>query len=321
MLGRRRARDVLCGPCVHATKLVALTTAALLGFAANSLLCRAAIGAGEIDPATFTAIRLVSGALVLAILSRIARARQGARAATAPATRGSWLSALALFAYATAFSFAYVRLTTATGALLLFAFVQSTMIGAGITRGERPRAIEWLGHATAIGGLVALAVPGLAAPDPIGAVLMAAAGIAWGAYSLRGRRATNALAITADNFARTVPVALVLGGIAILVRQGATSTTVAEGARGLASVQGIGLAVASGAIASGVGYSLWYAALPHLSATRAAVVQLAVPAIAAGTGVVILGENLTLRFVICAAAILGGVAIAILGRPRVSGRA
>jgi drug/metabolite transporter (DMT)-like permease len=186
----------------------------------------------------------------------------------------------------------------------LFAFVQLTMIGAGIARGERPRIVEWLGHATAIGGLVVLVLPGIVAPDPIGAVLMASAGVSWGVYSLRGRGAKNPLAITADNFVRTVPMAAVLVAIAL------ASTTVG------ATTSGVLLAVASGAIASGLGYSIWYAALPHLAATRAAVVQLAVPAIAAGAGVVVLGEVLTVRFVICAAAILGGVAVAISGRPR-----
>jgi drug/metabolite transporter (DMT)-like permease len=384
---------------MSAPRLAALTIAALFGFAANSLLCRAAIGAREIDPATFTAIRLLAGALVLAVLARIASATSANPTSTNPTStnptstnptstnptstnptstnmmaRGSWISALALFVYAAAFSFAYVRLTTATGALLLFASVQLSMIGAGIARGERPRGIEWLGHATAIGGLVALASPGLEAPDPVGAVLMAIAGAAWGVYSLRGRGAKNPLAVTADNFARTVPMALVLvviaAGVALLlVDAGSASSGVdgvgSAGAAGggidgagsgagdgagsgaggagsgagdragsgagatgdlngematsailYTSVFGVMLAVASGAIASGVGYSLWYAALPSLPATRAAVVQLSVPAIAAAGGVVVLGEAMTMRFVVCAATILGGVAIAILGRRR-----
>jgi drug/metabolite transporter (DMT)-like permease len=322
---------------VTPASVVALTIAALVGFAANSLLCRAAIGAHEIDPATFTAVRLVSGAVVLAVLARIARAStawsagaaaggpiatastsvdsRASAASASPsdspiATRivrgGSWISALALFAYAAAFSFAYVRLSTATGALLLFAFVQLSMIAAGIARGERPRLVEWAGHAMAIAGLVALALPGLAAPDMVGAVLMATAGVAWGVYSLRGRGAKNPLATTADNFARTVPMALALVGIAMVARD--------SGA--YASTHGVLLAVASGALASGVGYSVWYAALPSLAATRAAVVQLLVPAIAAVGGVVVLGEALTVRFVACAAAILGGVAIAIAGHRR-----
>lgn len=302
-------------------RVVALTIAALLGFAANSLLCRAAIGAREIDPATFTAVRLVSGAIVLVVLAHVAR-RTRSSATITDGRAGSWISALALFIYAAAFSFAYVRLTTATGALLLFTFVQLSMIAVGLARGERPRVIEWLGHATAIAGLVALALPGLAAPDPIGAVLMAIAGIAWGVYSLRGRGAKNPLAVTAHNFVRTAPMAFLLVGLATVAHEvGGVDTS--AGANALfnaggthTSVNGILLAIASGAIASGVGYSLWYAALPSLAATRAAVVQLSVPAIAATGGVIVLGEPLTTRFVICALAILGGVAIAVTGRRR-----
>ncbi|MGE0398721.1 MAG: DMT family transporter [Kofleriaceae bacterium] len=280
--------------------MAALTIAALVGFAANSLLCRAAIGAGEIDPATFTAIRLVAGAIVLAMIAFISRERGPARA------RGSWTSAFALFAYAAAFSVAYTRLTAATGALILFAFVQLAMVGAGLARGERPRAIEWVGHATAIAGLVALALPGLAAPDPLGAALMASAGVAWGVYSLRGRGAKDPLAVTADNFVRTIPMVLVLVVPVVLFGAGGVTAT----------ARGVALAIGSGALASGVGYSIWYAALPHLPATRAAVVQLTVPAVAAVGGVVVLGEVLTARFVICAAAILGGVALAIAARRR-----
>lgn len=283
-----------------AARVAALTIAALVGFAANSLLCRAAIGAGEIDPATFTAIRLVAGAIVLAMIAFISRERGPARA------RGSWTSAFALFAYAAAFSVAYTRLTAATGALILFAFVQLAMVGAGLARGERPRAIEWVGHATAIAGLVALALPGLAAPDPLGAALMASAGVAWGVYSLRGRGAKDPLAVTADNFVRTIPMVLVLVVPVVLFGAGGVTAT----------ARGVALAIGSGALASGVGYSIWYAALPHLPATRAAVVQLTVPAVAAVGGVVVLGEVLTARFVICAAAILGGVALAIAARRR-----
>lgn len=273
--------------------IAALCIAALCGFAANSLLCRAALGAHVIDAASFTAIRLVSGAAVLAIL-----ARGTARGA------GSWASGAALFAYAAAFSFAYLRLTTATGALILFGLVQITMIGSGVARGERPRVIEWLGIAVAIGGLVALTLPGLAAPDPLGAGLMALAGISWGVYSLRGRGATNPLAVTADNFARSLPLAAVLVIVAVAVRGGVLST---EGAL---------LAAGSGALASGLGYSLWYAVLPQLTATRAAIVQLAVPVLAASGGALLLAEPITLRFAVCSSAILGGVALSVISRRR-----
>jgi drug/metabolite transporter (DMT)-like permease len=267
----------------------ALVGAALVGFAANSLLCRAALGDRSIDAASFTAIRLASGALVLAILAR-GRAR-GA---------GSWTSAAALFLYAAAFSVSYLRLTTATGALILFAAVQATMIAGGIRRGERPRAPEWLGFALAAGGLVVLALPGLAAPDPLGAALMAAAGLGWGIYSLRGRGAARPLAATADNFLRTLAFAAPLA-IAIALD-------------GHASARGAALAAASGAIASGIGYSLWYAALPHLAATRAALLQLSVPVLAAAGAALVLGEPITARLAAAAAAIVGGIALAVLAK-------
>ncbi len=266
--------------------VVALCVAALAGFAANSLLCRAALGAGSIDAASFTAIRLASGALVLLALAHGAPVRRA----------GSWGSALALFAYAAAFSFAYLRLTTATGALILFATVQATMIGWGVARGERPRPLAWLGFTLAGGGLVTLTLPGLAAPDPIGGGLMAIAGASWAIYSLRGRATVHPLAVTADNFARAVPMAAVLLVVIPL-------------AGGHANVHGIVLAIGSGAIASGIGYSLWYAALPSLAATRAAIVQLAVPVVAAAGGGLVLGEPITLRLAAATVAIIGGIAL------------
>jgi drug/metabolite transporter (DMT)-like permease len=269
--------------------VIAACVAALVGFAANSLLCRAALGNGAIDAASFTAIRIGSGAVVLLALSRGARGH------------GSWASALALFAYAAAFSFAYLELTTATGALVLFATVQATMIGVGISRGDRPRALQWLGIAIAIAGLIALLAPGLAAPDPIGAALMAAAGVAWGVYSIRGRTATHALAATAGNFARAVPFAALLL-LWVPVRGGHVT------------LEGALLAAASGAIASGLGYSLWYTALPHLPGTRAAIVQLSVPVLATLGGVVVLDEALSLQLAIATAAIVGGILLALLSR-------
>jgi len=280
--------------------VTALCVAALVGFAANSLLCRAALGAGSIDAASFTAIRIAAGAAVLAIL-----ARREPRA-------GSWRSAAALFGYAAAFSFAYLRLTAATGALILFALVQATMISVGIARGERPRLLEWLGLALAAGGLVALTLPGLAAPDPLGALLMAGAGVAWGIYSLRGLlggaggpapSAESPLGATADNFARAVPMAAALL-LAIPLAGGRITPC------------GALLAAASGAIASGIGYSLWYAALPHMRATRAAIVQLSVPVLASLGAVLALGETISLRLAGATAAILGGVLIALLARQR-----
>jgi drug/metabolite transporter (DMT)-like permease len=254
-----------------------------------------ALGQSEIDAASFTAIRIAAGALTLFVLARNSSSRSD--------ERGSWPSGIALFGYAAAFSFAYLQLTTATGALILFATVQATMIAWGVLRGDRPRPLEWIGLAIAASGLVALLLPGLAAPDPIGAALMAIAGIAWGIYSLRGRSATRPLAVTADNFLRALPFAALLL-IAIPISGGHVTTT------------GAVLAASSGAIASGVGYSLWYAALPHLAPARAAIVQLAVPVIAAGGGALMLDERVSLRFAGATAAILGGIAIAMLARRR-----
>jgi len=274
----------------------ALTAAALVGFAANSLLCRAALRPRLVDAATFTSLRLASGAVALLALAAVARP---ASPPAATVRAGSWLSALALFAYAAAFSFAYLRIGAAVGALLLFGAVQATMLGWGLSRGERPRAAEWAGLAVALVGVVALVAPGLSAPDPIGALLMIAAGVAWGVYSLRGRGLSSSppLVATAANFARALPLAAALSLAALPAAH--------LGARGTA------LAFASGALASGVGYSLWYAALPSMTATRAAVVQLAVPLLAAAGAVALLGEPLTPRVVLSGMAILGGVALAV----------
>lgn len=277
-------------------RIALLTVLALVGFAANSLLCRAALAGGGrlIDAASFTGVRLLSGALVLGLLLRARGGRyQG----------GSWGSALALFAYAAGFSLAYVRIPAGVGALLLFGCVQATMLGTGLVRGERPRALEWVGLLLALSGLVGLTAPGATAPDFVGAALMAGAGVAWGIYSLRGRGSTNPLAATARNFLLTVPMALVLSAVSVGV-QGAPHAT----------VRGVVLAVTSGALASGVGYSLWYAALPHLTATRAAIVQLSVPVLAATGGVVLLGEQVTARVVGAGSALLCGVLLALASR-------
>jgi drug/metabolite transporter (DMT)-like permease len=366
-----------------ASQTTIATVAALIGFAANSVLCRMALGSHAIDAWSFTCIRLGSGAATLLLLVRI-RARRAIRQADdddAESTRnssatlgnfpqrsgGSWGSAFALFMYAAAFSLAYVRLGTGVGALVLFACVQVTMIGWGIKNGEQPTLIEWTGLAIALCGLVILTLPGAAAtspgaaatspeaaatspeaaatspeaaatspratatspeaaatspratatspeaaatspgaaatspravvPDPIGLVLMMLAGIAWGAYSLRGRASRSPLAATADNFVRSVPMAL--AGLALAFE--ASHFT----------MRGLWLALASGSVASGLGYSLWYTALPGLRATNAAVVQLVVPVLAAALGIVLLGEHLSLRLVASGLMILGGVGIAV----------
>ncbi len=275
-------------------RVLALTALAMAAFAGNSLLCRQALARTDVDPATFTSVRVASGALALALLAR-ARGHS-------PAAAGSWGSALALFAYAAAFSFAYVSLPASTGALLLFGAVQLTMIGRGLRAGERPRPAQIAGLAAAFAGLVVLLAPGLAAPEPRGAALMLAAGAAWGVYSLRGRAAGAPLAVTSGNFLRAVPLAL--------------ATSVAFAGRASADPAGIALAAASGALASGAGYAIWYSALPGLTATRAATVQLSVPVLASLGGIVFLGEPLTARLALASAAILGGIALVIGDRGR-----
>lgn len=278
------------------------TLVALVAFAANSLLCRLALSERSIDPATFTAVRIASGALVLATLALLRRRDASVLRA------GDLGSASALFAYAILFAGAYVVLPTGTGALLLFGAVQTTMLTAAVVRGERPGALQALGIALALGGLVALVAPGLGAPPLLGALAMLGAGVAWGAYSLRGRGGADPLAVTAGNFARALPLALVpLGLVAVAAGTGSPFAP-------HASVRGLALAAASGGLASGIGYAIWYAALPRLTATRAAVVQLTVPVIAALGGVLWLGEIVTPRLALSTVAILGGVALGLRRR-------
>ncbi|WP_372524275.1 DMT family transporter [Piscinibacter sp.] len=271
-----------------------LTLLAMLAFAGNSLLCRVALKSTGIDAASFTSIRIISGAIALWLIVRLRRGPHD--------LSGSWPSALALFAYAAAFSFSYVSLSAATGALLLFGAVQATMIGVGLWRGERLRGRQMAGLACALGGLVGLLLPGLSAPPLLGSALMLVAGVAWGVYSLRGRGSGDPLRVTAGNFLRAVVFAAVLSGVTL----------------SWASLDrsGVGYAMASGALASGVGYAVWYTALVGLKMTSAATVQLSVPVIAAVGGIVLLGEPVTLRLVIASAAILGGIALVIVDRQR-----
>lgn len=276
---------------VSATRVFLLTALAMAAFAANSLLCRFALRDTRIDAASFTLLRIFSGALVLWLLVAVRSRRRPLR------RNGSWPSALALFAYAAAFSFAYTSLSAATGALLLFGAVQATMILWGVTRGERLRRAQLGGLALAIVGLIVLVFPGLAAPPIVGSALMLAAGIAWGAYSLRGKAAGDPLTATAGNFLRALPFSVALS-LALLPWS-------------RVDVPGIGYAVASGAIASGVGYAIWYTALPHLKAASAATVQLSVPLLTAIGGILLLGEPLTLRFILSSIAILGGIALVV----------
>lgn len=271
---------------------IVLTLLSMLAFAGNSLLCRAALSAGRIDAASFASIRIVSGAVVLFSIVRWRDSRSSGA--------GSWVSAFALFAYAATFSFAYVSLSAATGALLLFGAVQACMIGFGLYRGERLRLGQGLGLVCALAGLVGLLLPGLSAPPPGGAALMLAAGVAWGIYSLRGQGGGNPLQVTAGNFLRAAAFAVVL--------------SLALWSRASMDWRGLGLAVASGAVTSGLGYVIWYTALPGLKVTSAATVQLSVPVLAALGGIVLLGESASLRLVLASLAILGGIGAVIAGR-------
>lgn len=264
----------------------------MVAFAGNSLLCRQALKHTAIDAATFTLVRILSGALCLWLIVAI---RNGSSVKA-----GSWPSALALFGYAALFSFAYLRLTAGTGALLLFGAVQATMIFWGLSRGERLRRLQIVGLFFAIAGLVALVLPGLSAPPAEAAALMLGAGVAWGIYSLRGKQAGDPLRATAGNFLRAVPPAVLLSVLAFR----------------WANIDraGVGYAAVSGAVASGLGYAIWYSALPMLKALGAATVQLSVPVLAAGGGILFLGETITLRFVAASVAVLGGIALVIVER-------
>jgi len=263
---------------------IVATVLAMVAFAANSVLCRMALGSGSIDAASFTAIRMLSGAIALAVLVAL---RRGAR------LRGTWSGAVALLLYALPFSFAYLDLATGTGALLLFGCVQGTMVLVALRRGERLRARQWAGLFVAFAGLVILVFPGLDAPSPLGAGLMASAGIAWGVYSLLGRGQTDPLGHTAGNFLRAAPLA----GLAPVAARGLDLST-----------NGVILAVASGALASGVGYAIWYRALQGLTRTQGSVVQLSVPVIAAVAGILLLGEAWDRRLWMSGLLVLGGLA-------------
>ena len=272
------------------TSAATLTPLALISFSANSILCRLALGDGTIDPASFTTIRVAAGAAILSAISLTAEP------ASPRAAAPRWRSAVALFLYAIAFSLAYVSLTAGTGALLLFGAVQTTMLGYALSSGERPTWREWAGLGVAIVGLVYLVSPGLAAPPLTGSALMLLSGVSWGYYSLWGRSSSDPLADTGINFVRSVPMAAAVSALTI---------------RGLSiSPVGAGLAALSGAVASGLGYVAWYAALRGLTATRAATVQLAVPIVTAIAGVLLLGEPMSLRLVMAAALILGGISLA-----------
>jgi drug/metabolite transporter (DMT)-like permease len=271
-------------------RIFILTLLAMIAFAGNSLLCRAALKQTSIDAATFTFIRIFSGAAALWLIMKM----RGAAWKEA----GNWSSALALFAYAAAFSFAYNSLSAGTGALLLFGAVQATMILWGFRRGERLHTIQIVGLVVAVTGLVVLLLPGLSAPPLSGSILMLVAGVAWGIYSLRGKVEKNPVSSTAGNFLRAVPLAAI---VSIMLLPWARLDR-----------PGIGYAVISGAIASGLGFVIWYAALSDLRAASAATVQLSVPVLAATGGILLLGEPITLRYLFASIAVLGGIALVVI---------
>ena len=275
--------------------VVVLTAFTMLAFAANSLLCRMALSDPLIDPVSFTTIRLVSGALALIPISRLV---SGSR--SQQRTRGSWISGFALFAYAAAFSLAYLSLNAGMGALILFGAVQVTMIVAALKSGEKLGSRQWLGSITAIGGLIYLVLPGISAPDPMGAFLMCVSGIAWGVYSIRGKGVADPAAMTAGNFLRAGPFAIAASLIALSRIQLAGT--------------GIVLAVISGVVTSGLGYVLWYRALRNLTTAQASIVQLLVPVLAGFGGVAFLSEQVSTRLIAASTLILGGVALAVLKR-------
>lgn len=276
-------------------KLVTLTVLALIAFAANSVLSRLALESNAIDAASFSVIRLISGAITLFILLGVLKKNQHKNK-----SRGSWLAGFLLFLYAVSFSYAYLSLDTGTGALILFGSVQITILLISLYTGTHPHLSEWIGIALAFTGFVYLMLPDVSAPSITGFLLMLLAGIAWGGYTLIGRNSSSPLAETSYNFLRTLPFLLVLFVFSLDKIH--------------FSADGIFLAIASGSIASGIGYSIWYAALTHLSNTQAAVVQLLVPIIAALGGVLFVAEPITLRLTIAGLLVLGGVSVVIFGK-------
>lgn len=271
----------------------------MIAFASNSLLCRAALKQTSIDAASFTFVRVFSGAVVLCLLMNLRRMTQTTQSI---GIGGNWISALALLLYAAGFSFAYVAVAAGTGALLLFGAVQATMILWGFHKGERLRVIQILGLTVAMTGLVVLLFPGLSAPPLSGSILMLGAGVAWGVYSLRGKREKHPVTATAGNFVRAVPFAAAVSIIFLRLLN--------------VDLAGVGYAIISGAITSGLGYVIWYTVLPNLKAATAATVQLSVPVLTAAGGILLLGEPLTLRYVLASVAILGGIALVVLEKNR-----
>ena len=273
--------------------IVGLTVLTLIAFAANSVLGRLALVDGDIGAWSYTLIRIVSGAAVLLCLTGVKDS----------VSEGTWAGAGSLLLYAVFFSFAYLLLATGTGALILFAAVQLTMLGYGFLKGERLSGLQWTGFILAIGGLIYLLSPGIEAPSLTGAVLMAGSGIGWGIYSILGKGAGRPTARTSGNFVRAGAILILFSGPVLWVLPEALPTA-----------KGWALAVASGAVTSALGYALWYHVLKDITVIRAGIAQLSVPAIAALGGVIFVAEPLTFRFAAASALILSGVAAATLTR-------
>lgn len=283
-------------------KTALYTFLALLAFAGNSVLCRLALGNDQIDAASFTAVRLLAGVIVLFCL--LAVTGRSKPITSAPLQRGSWWSGFMLFTYAVTFSFAYVTLETGIGALILFGAVQITMLAVGIASGDRLHKLEWAGMLVAFAGFIYLVLPTLSTPSWLGFVLMTASGIAWAFYTLAGRGSQHPLQDTGFNFLRTIPLVILL--------------LAASAYNADLTLNGLVLAVLSGGVASGVGYTLWYSALKGMSTTQAAVVQLLVPVIAALGGVVFVDEPFSLRLMVSSALVLGGILTVVLSKHRVA---
>ena len=287
-------------------RLCVFVILALLAFAANSVLCRLALNDGLIDPAQFTTWRLLSGAATLVLLSAFQCIKHQHNDLKIAWLEGSWLSAFALFIYALGFSYAYVTLSTGVGALILFGAVQLTLILFAVWAGQKLVWLEWLGLAIAFAGFVYLVLPTLSSPSLLGFVLMTQAGVAWGLYTWRGKISSKPLFATTSNFVRTIPMLLIA---LVVIHLNAEQSQIAQ-------PEGIILAVTSGAIMSGLGYAIWYAVLPYLSASIAAVLQLLVPIIATIGGVFFANESITLHLVIATLSVLGGVLLVIIARKR-----
>ena len=278
-----------------------LAALAMIAFAANSVIARLALGNRGIDPGTFTFLRLVAGAFALVCIVLFSTARDRRKLEIA----GSWSSATLLLIYAAAFSYAYLELGAATGALVLFAVVQTVMFVVALGSAERPGIAGIAGLVLAVAGLVALVGPGISRPDPIGALLMSIAGVSWAGYTLRGRGSDRPVLVTAGNFVRSVPLALVLWLLAVLIHRHSVHV----------GVKGVGLAILSGAVTSGLGYAIWYTVLPSLTRAQSGIIQMLPAPLATLGGLALLGEPITAKLLVASFLILSGVLIGVLRRP------